>query len=107
MASADVGIVTLGTGAEGISVPSKTYVNMAAGLAIIAISPANSELNRIVEHFSIGHVVLPDQPRQIADHILNLAGNPAELMKLKSRSREASLQFTSANAAQYVNHVRQ
>jgi len=107
MASADVGIVTLGTGAEGISVPSKTYVNMAAGLAIIAISPANSELNRIVEHFSIGHVVLPDQPRQIADHILSLFNNPGELTRLNNRSREASLQFTSANATQYVNHLLQ
>lgn len=105
MASADVGIVTLGTGAEGISVPSKTYVNMAAGLAIIAISPANSELNRLVEHLSIGYVVLPAQPAKLAEHIRFLAANAAELSKLKSRSREASLNFTSANATQYVSHV--
>ncbi len=105
MASADVGIVTLGTGAEGISVPSKTYVNMAAGLAIIAISPANSELNRIVEHFSIGYVVLPGQPSKIAEHIRSLYSSSSELAKLKLRSREASLNFTSANAKQYVSHL--
>ncbi len=105
MASADVGVVTLGTGAEGISVPSKTYVNMAAGLAIIAISPANSELNRIVEHFSIGYVVLPDQPAKIAEHIRLLANDQGKLAELKARSREASLNFTSANASQYVAHV--
>jgi glycosyltransferase involved in cell wall biosynthesis len=105
MASADVGVVTLGTGAEGISVPSKTYVNMAAGLAIIAISPANSELNRIVEQFSLGYVVLPNQPARLAEHIRFLANNPEELSKLKSRSREASLNFTSANADKYVEHL--
>jgi glycosyltransferase involved in cell wall biosynthesis len=105
MASADVGIVTLGTGAEGISVPSKTYANMAAGLAIIAISPANSELNRIVEHFSIGYFVLPNQPDKLASHIRSLARNTSELNAIKSRSRQASLNFTSANAKQYVSHV--
>jgi glycosyltransferase involved in cell wall biosynthesis len=105
MAAADVGILTLGTGAEGISVPSKTYVNMAAGLAIIAISPANSELDRIVEHFAIGFVVLPGEPEKIAKHIEELASNPVELARLKSRSREASLNFTSANAKQYVEHI--
>jgi glycosyltransferase involved in cell wall biosynthesis len=105
MASADVGIVTLGTGAEGISVPSKTYVNMAAGLAIIAISPANSELDRIVEQFSIGYCVLPDQSESIASHIKSLMSDAAELAKLKSRSRAAALNFTSANAKQYVRHV--
>ncbi|MEJ0030749.1 MAG: hypothetical protein WDO15_10440 [Bacteroidota bacterium] len=106
MAAADIGIVTLGTGAEGISVPSKTYVNMAAGLAIIAISPADSELNRIVQHYSIGHTVTPNEPAQIAKHIEALASNPTELAKLKARSREASLNFTSVNAKQYVEQIQ-
>jgi glycosyltransferase involved in cell wall biosynthesis len=105
MAAADVGIVTLGTGGEGISVPSKTYVNMAAGLCIIAISPADSELNRIIHHFSIGHVVLPSQPAQLAKYIRALASNPDELARFKSRSRQASLNFTSANAKQYVSYM--
>lgn len=107
MASADVGIVTLGTGAEGISVPSKTYVNMAAGLAIIAISPANSELDRIVEHFSIGYCVLPDQPQKIAEYIRALASDANLLSQLKSRSRQASLNFTSSNAKHYVTYLLQ
>lgn len=105
VAAADVGIVTLGTGGEGISVPSKTYVNMAAGLAIIAISPANSELNRIVTEFSIGYVVLPQQPADIAKHIRTLAADSSKLDGFKSRSRQASLNFTSANAQQYVAHL--
>ncbi|MEI9919969.1 MAG: glycosyltransferase family 4 protein [Bacteroidota bacterium] len=105
MAAADVGIVTLGTGGEGISVPSKTYINMAAGLAIITISPADSELNRIVQHSSIGYAVAPNQPELLADHILFLSSNPSELQKFKTNSREASLNFTSANAKKYVDHL--
>lgn len=105
MAAADIGIVTLGTGGEGISVPSKTYVNMAAGLAIIAISPENSELNRIVEQFGIGYSVSPNQPAKLANYIQSLADNKEQLTLMKSRSREASLNFTSANAKQYVTVI--
>jgi glycosyltransferase involved in cell wall biosynthesis len=105
MAAADVGIITLGTGAEGISVPSKTYVNMAAGLAIIAISPAHSELNRIVDHFAMGYVVMPGEPERIAAHVRSLAANPDELQTFKSRSRAASMNFTPENAKQYVAHM--
>jgi glycosyltransferase involved in cell wall biosynthesis len=105
MASADIGIVTLGTGGEGISVPSKTYVNMAAGLCIIAISPAKSELNRIVETFSLGHAVLPNQPVQLAEYIRALASSPEELGQFKLHSRQASFKFTPANAKQYVATV--
>jgi glycosyltransferase involved in cell wall biosynthesis len=107
MASADVGVVTLGTGAEGISVPSKTYVNMAAGLAILAISPANSELDRIIEHLKIGFCVLPGQPEVIAAHIKTLMSDPEKLAELKVRARSASLNFTSANAKQYVQAIYQ
>lgn len=105
MAAADIGIVTLGTGAEGISVPSKTYVNMAAGLAIIAVSPLNSELIRIVEKFAVGYAVAPGQPATIAGHIRFLSSNPEALSQFKSRSREASLNFTPANAKLYVDLV--
>lgn len=105
MASADIGIVTLGTGAEGISVPSKTYVNMAAGLAIVAISPPNSELNRIVTQFNIGYSVEPDQPSKLAEVISRLIDQPEELHKFRDNSRAASFNFTSDNAVQYVQAV--
>lgn len=105
MAAADVGIVTLGTGAEGISVPSKTYSNMAAGAAIIAISPPNSELNRIVEEYSVGYIVAPGQPEKLAAYIRDLASNPELLNRFKSNSRSASMSYTSANAREYVRLV--
>jgi glycosyltransferase involved in cell wall biosynthesis len=102
MAAADVGVVTLGTGAESISVPSKTYVNMAAGLALIGITPRNSELNDIIEKYSVGYVVEPNQPKALAEHILRLANDPALLALFKGRSREASINFTPANAEAYI-----
>ncbi|HMJ67975.1 MAG TPA: glycosyltransferase family 4 protein [Cyclobacteriaceae bacterium] len=105
MAAGDIGIVTLGSGGEGISVPSKTYVNMAAGLAIIAISPPDSELNRIISHYEIGYVVSPGESQKLASMIRGLADAPDILQQFKTRSRAASSGFTSANANAYVNTV--
>ena len=48
IAAADIGVVTLDAGAEGIAVPSKTYTNMAAGLCLLVIAPKASEISRMV-----------------------------------------------------------
>jgi glycosyltransferase involved in cell wall biosynthesis len=105
MAAADVGIVTLGAGGEGISVPSKTYVNMAAGLAIIAISPPDSELHRIIQQYEIGYGVLPGESKTLASLIQSLADRPDLLLQFKTRSRQTSAGYTSANARAYVDTV--
>ena len=42
--SADFGIVSLGTGAEGLSVPSKMFYLLAAGCSVISISDKGSEI---------------------------------------------------------------
>lgn len=105
MAAADIGVVTLGTGAEGISVPSKTYVNMAAGLSLLVISPPLSELTRIVEFFGIGYCVEPGRPEILARHIKFQLEDRAKLNSFKERSRQASLQFTPANAQLYVKDI--
>ena len=36
--SADFGIVSLGTGAEGLSVPSKTFYFLASGVTLLVIT---------------------------------------------------------------------
>tara|TARA_B110000211_G_scaffold233822_1_gene301144 strand:- start:1058 stop:2053 length:996 start_codon:yes stop_codon:yes gene_type:complete len=47
-ASADFAIVSLSSGAEGLSVPSKTFYSLAAGSAIIAISEKGSEIEQLI-----------------------------------------------------------
>jgi glycosyltransferase involved in cell wall biosynthesis len=106
IAAADIGIITLGLGGESISVPSKTYVNMAAGLALIAISPKNSELTNIVEGYHVGFAVEPGHPEELANYIRRMAGDASLLASFKNRSRETSLNFTSANATAYLRVLR-
>jgi glycosyltransferase involved in cell wall biosynthesis len=101
-AAADIGIVTLGTGAEGISVPSKTYIGLAAGQCLLAVCPAQSELARIVDQFKVGYSVEPGQPQLLAERIRHLLDHPGELAHLKDRAREVSAEFTAERARDYV-----
>ncbi|CAN5373471.1 hypothetical protein BH09BAC3_BH09BAC3_12940 [soil metagenome] len=105
MASADIGIVTLGFGAEGISVPSKTYVTMGAGLCLVAIAPVDSELTRLVENYKIGLSISPGHGVQLAEKINFLMKNPDVLASYKAAARETSLLFSPENAMMYVKEL--
>lgn len=106
MASADVGVITLGIGAEGISVPSKTYINLAAGLCLLTIAPSSSELNRIVTEHEAGFVCEPGRPDEI-EKIIRLLVNDRRLLAYhKKRALEASGFFTSEKAFEYVDLTR-
>jgi glycosyltransferase involved in cell wall biosynthesis len=105
MASADIGIVTLGKGAEGISVPSKTYVNLAVGVCILAIAPADSELARLVTFHNAGIVCNPGDFKGVAKNIQYLAQDQQRLSTYKKNSLNASQSYTRENAKLYVNEV--
>lgn len=105
MAAADIGVVTLGQGAEGISVPSKTYVNMAAGLCLLAIAPKGSELCRIVEQHKIGLISEPGNSAKVVENIRFLMLNPEKLNEYKSNSRLTAYQFSPQKAFDYVKEV--
>lgn len=105
MAAADIGVVTLGKGAEGISVPSKTYVNLAAGLCLLAIAPKNSELSRLIETHQAGIICQPGDAKGVAEAIRSLLFNETLLNTYKANALKASRHYTSANALQYVSEV--
>jgi len=106
MAAAEVGVVTLGVGAEGISVPSKTYVNMAAGLCLLTIAPKGSELNRLVEMYDCGFICEPKHPELIVSFLNEIAQAPEKLARYQANARNASLHFGSENANRYVDVVK-
>lgn len=105
MAAADIGVVTLGVGAEGISVPSKTYVNMAAGLGLLTIAPKGSELNRLVETYDCGYICEPQHPASIVSFLIDMTKNKIQLMCFQKNARNAACHFGSENAYRYVDVV--
>lgn len=105
MAAADIGVVTLGRGAEGISVPSKTYINLAAGLCLLAIAPKNSELSRLIDLHQAGIICEPGDAMGVAEAIESLLSQETLLNNYKANAVKASSHYTSANAMQYVKEV--
>ncbi len=102
----DIAIVSLGEGAESISIPSKTYTAMAAGLCILGISNPVSELNSLMEEYKIGMNIPPNQPEKISDFLLGFIHNPDKLSHLKNNSKQASRLFTNKNVDIYINFIQ-
>jgi len=105
LAAADIGVVTLGTGGEGISVPSKTYSAMAAGTCLLIIAPQESELTRLVINHKAGIAVPPGRPEELAFQIESLVSSPESLRTYQDASRKASLLFSPKNAFLYVQDI--
>jgi len=90
LTSADCHIVSLDVGYEGISVPSKTYSSLAAGAAILAISPPDTELTELVERHKCGVWVKPRNGEDLARVIRELHEDRQRLEKLRANARLAS-----------------
>lgn len=90
LAAGDIGIVSLAAGAEGISMPSKTYYMMAAGNALLGISSPNSELDRLIGEHKCGINIFPDNVDDAVKTILHWYENRDALFQAKQRSRGAA-----------------
>lgn len=87
LSMADISLVALDKGAEGLMIPSKTYYYMAAGSAVIAICEGGSELKDTVEAANCGYCVTPGEPETLANLIKTLADNKVALDQLKYNAR--------------------
>jgi glycosyltransferase involved in cell wall biosynthesis len=105
LGAADIGVVTLDQGAESISVPSKTYYMLAVGSAILALASKESELGVLVEQHKCGKLFEKANPKEIADYLIYLLNNKAELTKLKENARKASFDYTPQNANVYYKYI--
>ena len=99
--SADYGIVSLGSGAEGLSVPSKTFYLLAAGVAIIAITETGSEIENLVIKNNCGLVVQPENIDSIFQFLENCDENLLD--NYKGNSRKLSSLFTIENVNQFIS----
>ena len=100
-ASADFSIVTLSSGAEGLSVPSKTFYSLAAGSAIIAISEKGSEIEQLISKNDCGISIKPNEVYMMRDFLINTSD--LDLEKKKKNARNLSKQFTITNVKHFIN----
>ncbi|MDP6944233.1 MAG: glycosyltransferase family 4 protein [Myxococcota bacterium] len=92
MGSAQVGLVTLGRGTEGVSMPSKAYYLMAAGCALLGMSHGDNDLRRLIEETGCGLNVEADDQEAVAAALARFREDPAFLANCQEVSRRAAVE---------------
>lgn len=88
LAAGDVHVVTVKRGLEGVVVPSKLYPILAAGRAVLAVAPKESDVVRIVQQSGCGLAADPDDPAGVAEALRALARDPQRVAEMGRRARE-------------------
>ncbi|MDI6783135.1 MAG: glycosyltransferase family 4 protein [bacterium] len=89
LSCAQLGLVSLAKGQEGLSVPSKTFGLMAAGLPIIAIMSPQSEIARVIREENCGYIVDPGDKDDLRETILSLYNNREKLTEMGRNAQQA------------------
>ena len=107
LTAADCQIVCLDEGYEGISVPSKTYTALAAGAAVLAVSPPDTELTDLVARHECGIWLRPRDVQGLCDAIRRLYEDRGLLGRMKANSRRAAVEHYSTQRCveQYVKLI--
>ncbi|HJU54300.1 MAG TPA: glycosyltransferase family 4 protein [Pyrinomonadaceae bacterium] len=87
LAAADAALVTLAEGLAGLSVPSKTYASLAAGLPVLFVGDARSSIARIVAENNCGEVVAAGDHLRLARVLCDWASNKGKVAALGRAAR--------------------
>lgn len=88
LTACDISLVSLIPGAENIVAPSKLNGMLAAGRGIIAITEANSYIDKLLTTSGCGINTLPNQPQQLANLILELSQQPEKVRIMGEKARQ-------------------
>jgi hypothetical protein len=97
LCAADLAVVTLDDKTPDISVPSKTYNIMAAGLPVMSIAEEESEISRMVETHQIGRNFNKSDLSGMSNFILELSVSPERRDSFAARSLIAAQSYTRSN----------
>lgn len=100
MAAGDIGVVTLGKGAEGVSIPSKSYSMMAAGCALLGLSYGDNDVRRLVDDHQCGINVPADDGRAVVQAIRSFAGDQQRLLVVRRAARAAVERYFSTTVCE-------
>jgi glycosyltransferase involved in cell wall biosynthesis len=84
---ADVCLVTLRQGYEGLIVPSKIYGIMAVGKPALYVGPSSGEIPELIRQHSIGWVVEPGDEESLAQVIVEAARHPRVRLSYGANAR--------------------
>jgi glycosyltransferase involved in cell wall biosynthesis len=95
LACADIALVALAEGGEGVSMPSKTYYMLAAGAALLGLCREGSDLAAVIDAHACGLHVPPHDVAGAAQAILQLHADRQALEQYRADGRRAAEQHYS------------
>ena len=107
LCAADLAVITLDNKTSDISVPSKLYNVLAAGLPVMVIAPLTSAISEIILKHQAGKAFEKEDINGMCKFIEELKNNQALKDKLSANALSASKKFTSANAAMYLDYYKE
>jgi len=104
LASADIQVIPMAAGLEGLAVPSKFYPSLASGRPILAIASPFSEVGRVIMESGSGIRVDYADVDQIRKAIIQLHGDPTLCRRMgEEAARVADEKYTLPKvAAKYM-----
>ena len=87
----EVAVISLAQGMYGLSVPSKSYFNMAAGKPLLLIADPGSEIERLIDEHKIGWHVPAGDPDALAEIMKKIQTLPPEVLsEYGARARQTA-----------------
>ncbi len=99
LAAANVGLIVQKSNVVSFNMPSKTQLLLASGRPIIASVPLTGTAASAVQQSGGGLVVPPEQPRELADAILEIYHAPEQADVLGKRGRAHAMQQYSFDSS--------
>ena len=97
LASCDVAVVSLNSGAVGCGVPSKAYFSLAANRPILSLMSEHAQISRTVSRLGVGWVVSDESPISVALAIDKICDEIIEGRTFNARQKfEAHLDATTS-----------
>jgi glycosyltransferase involved in cell wall biosynthesis len=88
LSSADISIVTMEKGIEGLAVPSKLYGILASGRAVLGLVGKNCEVAEIIEDAKCGFRIDQGDVNKLVEQIKYIYNNPQALENMGKNSRQ-------------------
>jgi glycosyltransferase involved in cell wall biosynthesis len=111
LSSAEVWVIPYLRNIAGVSIPSRLYNHLAVGRAVIVAAEPHSEAALVVKEEEIGWVVPPEDPRALADAILQAASDRAATEQKGRRAAVTAEKYGPDSALkryrELVDRVRQ
>ena len=90
LAAADVHVITVKRGLEGVVVPSKMYGILAAGKPVVAVAPEETDAVSLGIQRGFAVAADPDRPAEVVNAVRALASDPNKLRAMGEAARAAA-----------------